>query len=195
VLGVFVIILLAYLLGSIPFGLVLTKICGLGDIRNIGSGNIGATNVLRTGKKGLAALTLLCDCGKGAVAVLLAEVISPGSGPLAGLAVFMGHLFPIWLKFKGGKGVATALGVMFALSWPVGVIAIACWLFMALTFRYSSLSALVAAGQAPVTAYLLGYYETLWLTIVIVIMIFIKHRANIQRLLDGTETKIELKKK
>lgn len=194
-LGVFVIILLAYLLGSIPFGLVLTKICGLGDIRNIGSGNIGATNVLRTGKKGLAALTLLCDCGKGAVAVLLAEVISPGSGPLAGLAVFMGHLFPIWLKFKGGKGVATALGVMFALSWPVGVIAIACWLFMALTFRYSSLSALVAAGQAPVTAYLLGYYETLWLTIVIVIMIFIKHRANIQRLLDGTETKIELKKK
>lgn len=195
VFDVFVIIPLAYLLGSIPFGLVITKIYGLGDIRNIGSGNIGATNVLRTGKKGLAALTLVCDCGKGALAVGVAELLSPGSGAVAGLFAFLGHLFPVWLRFKGGKGVATALGVILALAWPVGIIAMICWIAMAFAFRYSSLSALVATAQAPFSAYLLGYYDVLWFTVVIVVMIFIKHRANIKRLFDGTETKIELKKK
>jgi glycerol-3-phosphate acyltransferase PlsY len=180
----------AYLLGSIPFGLLLTRLAGLGDIRGIGSGNIGATNVLRTGRRELAALTLLLDGGKGAAAVLLAGVLFPGTELLAGLAALLGHLFPVWLKFKGGKGVATAIGVIIALSWPMGVTIMVVWLIVALLSRYSSLAALVSIGLTPFYAVLLGRTDLLWLAVIIIGLVTFKHRANIRRLIDGAETKI-----
>ncbi|MDD3288278.1 MAG: glycerol-3-phosphate 1-O-acyltransferase PlsY [Alphaproteobacteria bacterium] len=183
-------IALGYLLGSVPFGLVLTRLAGIGDIRNVGSGNIGATNVLRTGKKSLAFFTLLLDGGKGAVAALIAEFFVPGAGQFAGLAALIGHLFPVWLRFKGGKGVATSLGVLTAIAWPVGIAAMLCWLITAVALRYSSLSALVAVGLSPLASYLLGYDDVIWLATVIAVLVFVSHKDNICRLINGSESKI-----
>jgi glycerol-3-phosphate acyltransferase PlsY len=184
------VLLLSYALGSIPFGLLLTKMAGLGDIRKIGSGNIGATNVLRTGRKGLAALTLLLDGLKGAAAVLLARHVLPDMEQAAGLAALFGHLFPVWLRFKGGKGVATAVGVITALAWPVGVICMAMWVAVAKLSRFSSLAALVAIGLAPGIAMMLGRVEYIWVLVVILLLVFWRHSANIQRLANGTESRI-----
>jgi len=184
------VVICSYLLGSIPFGLVLTRLAGLGDIRNIGSGNIGATNVLRTGNKPLAALTLFLDGAKGAVAVLLTNLIAPELVPLAGLAALIGHLFPVWLKFKGGKGVATAIGILTALCWPIGLSVIATWLIVAKLSHYSSLAALVSIGLAPVYALFFGRGDILWLAVVILVLVFLKHSRNIKRLKEGTEPKI-----
>jgi glycerol-3-phosphate acyltransferase PlsY len=185
---------LGYLLGSIPFGLLLTRMAGLGDIRKIGSGNIGATNVLRTGNKGLALATLLLDGGKGAVAVLLARYLQPDLAVIAGAGAFIGHLFPIWLKFKGGKGVATALGTLLALNWEVGVLCCLTWLVVALVFRYSSLSALLAIALSPVYALFLGTMPQVWLGAALAILVWIRHHENIRRLLKGEEPKIGKKK-
>ena len=185
---------LSYFLGSIPFGLLLTKAAGLGDIRQIGSGNIGATNVLRTGRKGLAAATLLLDGLKGLVAVLLTHIAAPDCVVFAAAAAFLGHLYPVWLGFKGGKGVATALGVLLGVSWPVGVLAMVTWLTVALLLRYSSLAALVAAALAPITAWFLATPETATLALFLAILIFVRHHENIRRLLNGTESRIGQKK-
>ena len=182
---------IGYGLGSIPFGLILAKTMNLGDLRKIGSGNIGATNVLRTGNKLAAALTLILDGGKGAVAVLIAQAYSGESAAqLAALAAFLGHCYPVWLGFKGGKGVATFLGLLLALHWPLGLAACATWLVIAVVLRYSSLSALTAAGLSPVLAAALGRGELVWLMVVLAILIYWRHRPNIARLRDGTETKI-----
>lgn len=190
-----------YLLGSIPFGLVLTRIAGLGDIRKIGSGNIGATNVLRTGRKDLALLTLLCDSGKAAFASWLAyycvpeEGVSDTAALIAGTSAIIGHNFPVWLGFKGGKGVAATLGVLLVTCWPVGLLSCITWLVMALIFRYSSLSAIVALIMAPVYAYL--YHTTpefIYFYTGLAALSIIRHRANIYRLFHGEETKIKLKK-
>ena len=186
---------LGYLLGSIPFGLVLTRAAGLGDIRSIGSGNIGATNVLRTGNKGLAAATLILDSGKGAFAALLASALLwPSAGVTAGLFAVIGHNFPVWLKFKGGKGVATSLGVLLAVSWPVGVAACLTWLAVAAITRYSSLSALLALALAPLYVWLWSDYAVMTMAILLAVLGIFRHRANIQRLLAGTEPKIGRKK-
>ena len=184
--------LLGYLFGSIPFGLLLTKIAGLGDIRGIGSGNIGATNVLRTGRKGLAAATLLLDGVKGAVAILAARalVYDQDTVLLAGLAAVLGHLFPIWLNFKGGKGVATGLGVLIAASWPVGLAACAIWLLVAATARLSSLASLAAFASAPVSALILEEFGLVKLAFTIAVLVFVRHQGNIRRLLAGTEPRI-----
>ena len=188
--------LLAYLLGSIPFGLLLTRFAGLGDIRKIGSGNIGATNVLRTGRKSLAALTLLLDFGKGLVAVLLGLTFGPDMGIFCGFGVLLGHMFPVWLRFKGGKGVATAGGVLMALDWASGLVALAAWLLAAVVFRYSSLAALVACIVAPIFTYCLtlniGKSEAIGL---IALLVILRHHANIGRLMRGEESKIELSSK
>jgi glycerol-3-phosphate acyltransferase PlsY len=186
----FIILLLAYLLGSIPFGLLLTKLAGLGDIRAIGSGNIGATNVLRTGKKSLAALTLVLDGAKGAAAVLLAEKILPGAGMPAALAALLGHMFPVWLKFKGGKGVATAIGAITALVWPLGIGIMIAWLALAFLFRYSSLAAIVSLGLAPFCTYSMGRKDLIPITTIIAVLVIARHRANIGRLFKKTEPKI-----
>ncbi|MDE1146338.1 MAG: glycerol-3-phosphate 1-O-acyltransferase PlsY [Azospirillaceae bacterium] len=197
-----------YLLGSIPFGLVLAYLGGHGDIRKIGSGNIGATNVLRTGNKPLAAATLVLDSGKGAIAALLAMAFVPSDlAPLvAGGGAMLGHTFPVWLGFKGGKGVATALGVLLATSWPVGIVACLTWLAMAFLFRISSLSALIALALAPAVAWVLpaicpaaagfgaGPSEGA-LALAIAILVWIRHHANIRRLLAGTEPRIGQGKK
>jgi glycerol-3-phosphate acyltransferase PlsY len=184
-----------YLLGSIPFGLVLTKMAGLGDIRQVGSGNIGATNVLRTGNKKLAAATLILDGAKGAIAALIAWALSgEDMGLIAGLFAVVGHNFPVWLKFKGGKGVATTLGTLLALSWPVGLAAIATWLATAKLSRISSLSALVALGLSPVYAYFLASPRHAAIALVLATLGFLRHRANIERLLAGTEPRIGEKK-
>ncbi|MFM9841649.1 MAG: glycerol-3-phosphate 1-O-acyltransferase PlsY [Dongiaceae bacterium] len=184
-----------YLLGSIPFGLILTKLAGLGDIRAIGSGNIGATNVLRTGHKGLAAATLLLDALKGAAAVLLIGHWWPG-GPdaaiCAGAGAFIGHLFPVWLKFKGGKGVATMLGIFFGLYWPLGLFAIVVWLITAFAFRYSSLSALIAAAASPVFAWFLINRQIAEFCLFLAVLVWWRHAANIKRLLKGEESSIRL---
>lgn len=182
----------SYLLGSIPFGLVLTKLAGLGDIRAIGSGNIGATNVLRTGKKGLAAATLLLDGGKGAAAVLLARwLVADELAPLiAGVLAFLGHLYPVWLGFKGGKGVATAIGLWLALAWPVGVGACLLWLLTAFLRRRSSLAALVAIGLTPVLAGVIASVSYALAALPVTLLVFWRHRGNIERLLAGTEPKI-----
>jgi len=188
--------LLAYLAGSIPFGLLLTRLAGLGDIRKIGSGNIGATNVLRTGRKGLAALTMLLDFGKGLVAVLLAGSFGPDMAIFAGFGVLLGHMFPVWLGFKGGKGVATAGGVLLALNWQVGLAALIAWIVVAAIFRYSSLAAIAACLVAPLSAY--GLTARIDLTEVvglIALLVILRHRANIARLLRGEETKIRLRSK
>ncbi|HEY0834944.1 MAG TPA: glycerol-3-phosphate 1-O-acyltransferase PlsY [Azospirillum sp.] len=187
---------LGYLLGSIPFGLVLTRMAGLGDIRTIGSGNIGATNVLRTGRKGLAAATLILDSGKGAIAALLALAFAgPDGAVLAGGGAMLGHTFPVWLGFRGGKGVATALGVLLAVAWPVGVIACLTWLVAAALFRISSLSALTALGLSPVVAYLLVDTRVAALALFIAVLVIIRHAANIRRLLKGEEPRINVRKK
>jgi glycerol-3-phosphate acyltransferase PlsY len=190
ILPTYLAILGGYILGSIPFGLVLSSLAGLGDIRRIGSGNIGATNVLRTGNKGLALLTLLLDGGKGAAAVLIAGAVSPSLTLVAGFAAFLGHLYPVWLRFKGGKGVATFLGLLLALAWPLGVVCALTWLVIAVVFRFSSLSALVAALVAPV-------YSAIWIdgpfalfSALLTILIFWRHRSNIVRLLKGEEPRI-----
>jgi acyl phosphate:glycerol-3-phosphate acyltransferase len=184
--------LLAYLAGSIPFGLLVSTAMGLGDIRTIGSGNIGATNVLRTGNKAAAAATLLLDGGKGAVAVLAAAALTdaPQAPAVAGFGAFLGHIFPVWLGFRGGKGVATFLGVMLALAWPVGLIACATWLAVAFLGRISSLSALVAAGLTPVWLALLGPRDFVWLGVALAVLVFLRHHANIRRLIAGTEPRI-----
>lgn len=184
-----------YLLGSIPFGLVLTRLAGLGDIRRIGSGNIGATNVLRTGNKPLAVATLLLDSGKGALAALLALWLAgPDAALLAAGGAMLGHTFPVWLGFKGGKGVATALGVLLAVAWPVGVGACLTWLAVAALFRISSLSALAALALAPLTSLWLADGSVAVLALFIAALVFVRHEANIRRLLKGEEPKIGKKK-
>jgi glycerol-3-phosphate acyltransferase PlsY len=188
-----------YLMGSVPYGLVITKLAGLGDIREIGSGNIGATNVLRTGRKDLALLTFVGDSFKGTAAILLVHLVAPSApeaAALAGLGAFLGHLFPVWLKFKGGKGVATYIGVLLGLHWPAALLFCAIWLVMAFAFRISSLSALTAALVLPlVVAFgLLGAIPGGWVFPVLSMLVFLTHRANIQRLLKGTEPKIGAKK-
>ncbi len=183
----------AYLLGSIPFGLVLTRLAGGGDIRAIGSGNIGATNVLRTGNKPLAALTLLLDAAKGAVAVLILGLWGPEAAAVGAIAVLLGHLFPVWLGFKGGKGVATGLGVLLAYLWPVGLLALAVWLAVVAATRYSSLAAVAAAIAAPILAWLIsGEALPVAVVIVMAVLILVRHSDNIGRLLRGEETKIRL---
>jgi glycerol-3-phosphate acyltransferase PlsY len=182
-----------YLLGSIPFGLIATWLGGAGDIRKVGSGNIGATNVLRTGRRDLALITLLGDGGKGAVAVIAAGALfSPLAATAAAAAAFLGHIFPVWLGFKGGKGVATFFGILLAISWPVGMADGATWIAMALLFRLSSLAALTAAALAPI--WLLALHqstiERLWLAVGMAVLIFIRHQANIRRLLKGEEPRI-----
>ncbi|MGJ8603112.1 MAG: glycerol-3-phosphate 1-O-acyltransferase PlsY [Marivita sp.] len=187
---------IGYLLGSIPFGLILTKAMGLGNLREIGSGNIGATNVLRTGNKGAAAATLLLDGAKGAVAVLLARAMAgEDAAQIAALAAFLGHCFPVWLSFKGGKGVATFLGLMLALAWPVGLLACAIWLATAAISRISSLSALVAAAWSPLICLVIGQGQIFPLTIALALLIVWRHRANLTRLKDGTEPRIGAAKK
>lgn len=186
---------LGYLLGSIPFGVLVTRTLGLGDLRKIGSGNIGATNVLRTGNKAAALATLLLDGGKGAVAVLIARAVAgPDAAQLAGLAAFLGHLFPVWLGFRGGKGVATFLGTLLALSFPVGLAACATWLVTAVITRISSLSALVAAALAAVWAALLGHGDLVLLIVVLATLVYWKHLPNIARIRAGTEPRIGGKK-
>lgn len=182
---------LGYLLGSIPFGLVITRALDLGDLRQIGSGNIGATNVLRTGNKPAALATLLLDSGKGAIAVLLARYFGGETAAiLAGGAAFLGHCFPVWLGFKGGKGVATFIGTVLALYWPLGLIACATWALTALVSRISSLSALLAAALVPVFAWALGRSDLVLVCLFMAVLIFIRHRTNIARLLDGSEPRI-----
>ena len=192
-------ILGGYLMGSIPFGVIATRLGGMGDIRQVGSGNIGATNVLRTGRKDLAFITLVGDGGKGAAAVGLAWLafgrMAPATAPmacaLAGGAAFIGHLFPIWLGFKGGKGVATFLGVLLAAAWPVGLAACATWLVMARLGKISSLAALTAAALAPVYAALLHRpAPTVILAAALAVLVFVRHHQNIRRLLNGTEPRI-----
>jgi acyl phosphate:glycerol-3-phosphate acyltransferase len=179
-----------YLLGSIPFGLLLTRLAGLGDVRKIGSGNIGATNVLRTGRKDLAAATLLLDGGKGTVATLLGAMYGPDMMVSAALGAFLGHLFPIWLRFKGGKGVATFLGVLFGLAWPLGLAAGVTWLAVAAVFRWSSLAALLAAALSPVYAWWLATPQISELAALMAALIILRHRENIRRLTRGEEPKI-----
>ncbi len=182
---------LSYLLGSIPFGIVITRAMGLGDIRQIGSGNIGATNVLRTGNRLAAALTLVLDAGKGAIAVLAARLLAgEDAAQVAGGFAFLGHLWPVWLGFKGGKGVATFLGTLLALAWPVGLLACATWAATAALTRISSLSALTAAALTPVYAILTGQPQFVLLTILLAALIFVRHHANIRRLIAGTEPRI-----
>ena len=192
-----------YLLGSIPFGVVITRAAGAGDVRNIGSGNIGATNVLRTGRKDLALATLLLDAGKGAVALLLARHLlnSEAAGAIAGGAAFLGHLFPVWLKFKGGKGVATFYGLLIAAAWPLGLMAGAVWLIAAALFRYSSLAALISSATAPVIALmplaavgLPAPAPVIALAIFAAVLIWLRHHQNIARLLTGQEPRIGAKK-
>ncbi len=181
-----------YLLGSIPFGVIATRLGGAGDIRTIGSGNIGATNVLRTGRKDLAALTLIGDVGKGVVAVLIAHALwGDTAGALAGGAAFLGHLYPVWLKFQGGKGVATFFGIMLAVAWPVGVLAALTWIAVAIVLRLSSLAALVAAACAPLYAFATDQPPAvIALAAFTGVLILVRHASNIQRLLKGQEPRI-----
>ena len=185
-----------YLLGSIPFGVIITRLAGAGDVRQIGSGNIGATNVLRTGRRDLAALTLLGDGGKGIVAVLVARALwGETAGALAGAFAFLGHLFPVWLGFKGGKGVATFFGIMIAAAWPVGLLAGATWIAVAFLLRISSLAALAAVALTPIYALLLHAGQpVLALALFTGVLIYIRHRENIRRLLKGEEPRIGAKK-
>ncbi|PAY04987.1 glycerol-3-phosphate acyltransferase [Bradyrhizobium sp. UFLA03-84] len=184
-------LLIGYLLGSIPFGMILTRLAGTQDLRTVGSGNIGATNVLRTGRKGLAAATLIGDMLKGTVAVIIAGTIDgPNAAMLAALGAFLGHLFPVWLKFRGGKGVATYLGVLLGLFWPAALIFAVIWLGTAYTTRYSSLSALIAAFVTPLFLWFFGHNALASLFAVLTLFLFYMHRENIKRLQAGTEGKI-----
>jgi glycerol-3-phosphate acyltransferase PlsY len=186
--------LLGYLLGSIPFGLILTKLAGTRDLRSIGSGNIGATNVLRTGRKGLAAATLLLDMLKGTAAVVIAGTFDgPNAAMLAALGAFLGHLFPVWLKFKGGKGVAVYIGVLLGLFWPAALVFCVIWLATAFTSRYSSLSALVASFVTPIFLWWFGHLALASLFAVLTMLLFYMHRENIRRLQAGTEGRIGAK--
>ncbi|AGH48540.1 MULTISPECIES: glycerol-3-phosphate 1-O-acyltransferase PlsY [Sphingomonadales] len=182
-----------YLLGSIPFGVLLTRAAGAGDLRQIGSGNIGATNVLRTGRKGLAALTLLLDGAKGAAAVLIAAAISPDLGAPAAAGAFFGHLYPVWLGFRGGKGVATLLGIALALLWPAGIAFAVVWIGAALISRYSSVGGMAAACMPPVVAAVMGQFPLVLLFLAFALMVLWKHRGNLERLLAGTEPRIGAK--
>ena len=180
-----------YLLGAIPFGIVTARVLGLGDLRQIGSGNIGATNVLRTGSKLGAALTLIGDAGKAGAAVLLARALAAeDAAQIAGFAAFLGHCYPIWLKFKGGKGVATFFGLLFALAWPIGVAAGATWLVAAAIFRFSSLAALLTAVMTPLWIILMGFNSLFLLSLCLTGVIYWRHRENIIRLIRGQESKI-----
>ncbi|MGV8995842.1 MAG: glycerol-3-phosphate 1-O-acyltransferase PlsY [Parvibaculaceae bacterium] len=196
---VLVALVIGYLFGSIPFGLIFTRMAGLGDIRDIGSGNIGATNALRTGNKTVAGATFLCDAAKGAAAVLLLTYLAPSLElvmPLASLAAaaaMLGHIFPVWLGFKGGKGVSTFIGVNLALFWPVGLLFCATWLVVAVVTRYSSLAALIAALATPLYLYFFNDASDVPLSIFLVAVIFFAHRENISRLLAGTESRIGAK--
>jgi acyl phosphate:glycerol-3-phosphate acyltransferase len=183
-------LIFGYLLGSIPFGLIFTRMAGLGDVRKIGSGNIGATNVLRTGRKGLAAATLLGDALKGTAAVLIAAQWGPQFATVAALGAFMGHLFPVWLKFRGGKGVATFIGVLIGLKPLAALVFVLIWIGVAFASRYSSLSALIASAATPIVLWLLGEPGMAGTTIILVALLWWKHSQNISRLLAGTEGKI-----
>ncbi len=183
--------LFGYLLGSLPFGLLLTRLAGLGDLRRMGSGNIGTTNVLRTGRKDLAAATLLLDGGKGAAAVLLASMYGPDAALVAGLGAVLGHLFPVWLRFRGGKGVATTFGVMLALAWPVGLAVCATWLVVAAVLRISSASALVATALSPLYAWLLkADLQLVQMCAILAVLVWLRHHQNIARILRGQEPRI-----
>ncbi|MHA6289494.1 glycerol-3-phosphate 1-O-acyltransferase PlsY [Maricaulis sp. CAU 1757] len=185
-----------YLFGSIPFGLVLTRLAGLGDIRDIGSGNIGATNVLRTGRKDLAAATLVLDAGKaGIAAAVFWALLGTTAGLVAGAAAFIGHCYPVWLKFRGGKGVATYVGVMLVVMWPVGLVVIATWLATAALLRMSSLAALVAALGAPIAAAVMGRLDVALMAAVLTALVYWRHRTNIARILAGNEPRIGAEKK
>ncbi len=185
---------LAYLIGSIPFGLLLVRFAGLGDVRELGSGNIGATNVLRTGNKGLAAATLLLDGGKGVVAVLVANYFGPDMAVVAGGAVVVGHVFPVWLRFRGGKGVATALGTILAIAWPVGVLACAVWVLAAKFWRYSSLAGILAVTASPLFGWYLADPQRSELMFFLAVVVVVRHHANLRRLFKGEESKISLAK-
>ena len=183
-------LLAGYLLGSIPFGVILTRLGGAGDLRTIGSGNIGATNVLRTGRKGLAAATLLLDMAKGAVAVLLIAHLFPGNALLAAAGAFIGHCYPIWLKFKGGKGVATLMGIVVALYWPLGLVYAVVWLGLLAALRISSVAGIAAALSAPFAAALFGRFDLVLLLLALALIVLWKHRENVERLFSGTEPRI-----
>jgi glycerol-3-phosphate acyltransferase PlsY len=182
--------LFGYLLGSIPFGLLLTRAAGLGDIRRIGSGNIGATNVLRTGNKGLAAATLLLDAAKGALAVLVARQWGGEAALIAGGAAMIGHLYPVWLRFKGGKGMATCIGTLLAIAWPVGIVVCLVWLATALLFRYSSLASLAAITAGPIAAWFAAGRDAALLALFLAVFVWLRHRDNVARLLAGSEPRI-----
>ena len=184
-----------YLLGSIPFGLLLTRFAGAGDLRQVGSGNIGATNVLRTGRRGLAAATLLLDLIKGLVAVLLAEWLAPSLGVLAAAGAFLGHCYPVWLRFRGGKGVATLMGVVLALHWPAGLVYAAVWLGLLALIRISSVAGIAAAVSAPVAAAFMNRFDLVLLLLALALIVLWKHGDNIERLLAGTEPRIGSKRK
>ncbi|RZM10168.1 MAG: glycerol-3-phosphate 1-O-acyltransferase [Sphingomonas sp.] len=183
-------LVLSYLLGSIPFGVILTRLGGAGDLRTIGSGNIGATNVLRTGRKGLAAATLLLDMAKGAVAVLLVAHLFPGNALLAAAGAFIGHCYPVWLKFKGGKGVATLMGIVVALYWPLGLVYAVVWLGLLAGLRISSVAGMAAALSAPFAAAVFGRFDLVLLLLALALIVLWKHRENVDRLFSGTEPRI-----
>ena len=183
-------LLIGYLLGAIPFGVILTRAAGAGDLRQVGSGNIGATNVLRTGRKGLAAATLLLDMLKGVAAVLIVAALFPGEAALAAAGAFLGHCYPVWLGFKGGKGVATLMGIVVALAWPLGLVYAVVWLGLLAGMRISSVAGMAAAVSAPVAAAVLGPFDLVPLLLALALIVVWKHRANIARLLDGTEPRI-----
>jgi glycerol-3-phosphate acyltransferase PlsY len=186
--------LLGYLLGSIPFGVILTCAFGAGDLRQIGSGNIGATNVLRTGRKGLAAATLLLDLAKGAAAVLITGWLFHGHQIPAAAAALLGHCYPVWLKFKGGKGVATLMGIVLALHWPIGLVYALVWLGLLAVLRISSVAGMAAAISAPITAAVLGDFDAVFLLVALALIVLWKHRANVERLIQGNEPRIGAKK-
>jgi acyl phosphate:glycerol-3-phosphate acyltransferase len=184
-------LVIGYLLGSIPFGLVLTRVAGTQDLRTIGSGNIGATNVLRTGRKGLAAATLILDAVKGTAAVLIGGYLGgPDAAMLGGLGAFLGHLFPVWLKFRGGKGVAVYIGILIGLIWPAAILFCVIWLALAFALRYSSLSALTASVLTPIALWLVGHTALATLFAALTLLLIYMHRENIKRLMAGTEGKI-----